>query len=277
MNVSPDGQRYIAMADRHPVPYPFQGRVLVPWICGRSERRWSVAGWISTAVVLCVAGAWAAASTGSVLRGLAAVAILAPLRGAFGLQLRQYPVLVDLPAMALAATGAALLEFHGAHDVAVVAVIVVACVAATAKESAPVFMALFAWSPIPLVGLVAHGAVRLLRRGGPEVAGVGPEAAAAVTHPIISSRNAHAGRWFDGGLWLLPWGPCLVAFAAVDLRLGAVLAVAYTQTLVATDTERLYQWAALPMAVAAVTVAPEAALVPMMLAAAWWPWKGQGI
>jgi hypothetical protein len=178
------------------------------------------------------------------------------------------PVGVDLPATAVTLVGVALVELG--HPAQVVAGVLMVAVAATIKETAPVWAALWVWSPWPLVALVVPAVAMLVRRAGPDP--LGPEFQAIADHPVRSAWTAHRDVWRNAWVMVAPWGLCLAALVGMDWRLGVVLAVAYAQLLVATDSVRLYQHGAGPaMALAAVQVIPPAWL-PLAVAAhvVWW-------
>lgn len=261
MNVTPDGLRYL-----HPSPpAPFHRRALLPWLCRENPRRWLIQAWVGYALLL--VGTWGLVGG---WQGVAAAALVAPLPGIL-LGIR-FPVLVDLGALGLA-TSAAALWVNGIEWAAIVLVVL----AGAAKESAPVFAAAFAWSPWLLVGLAAPLLIGLIRKPGamPEM---GDEHQWILDHPIKASRKYHDGmlRSLSPAL-LLPWGACVVALAAPSWQLAAVLALAYGQLLVATDTVRLYQWAAPTVAIAA-TQAVEPQWWPVLIAlTAFNPLRGDGV
>lgn len=259
--LTPDGYRYL---DRVNLPAPFHLRWLVPWLCRDESARWDVAAWSGLAGVL--AGTWLLVGGWAGVAAAALVAVLPSVR--FGLT---YRVLVDLPALGFATMSAGM-WLHGWH----VAALVLAVVAGSSKESAPVFAALFAWSPVLLVGLVAPLLAHLLRRRGPDVLGGDHEWILA--HPWQASRKFHAGyvRSLDPRL-VLPWGACVVALAAPSWQLAAVLVAAYGQLVVATDTVRLYQWAAPIVAVAAVTAVPWQWWPVLVVLTAFNPMRGDGV
>jgi hypothetical protein len=178
------------------------------------------------------------------------------------------PVGVDLPATACTLLSVAL--FATERTPFVVAGCVMVAIAAGIKETAPAFAALWLWSPWPLLGLAVPLVVGIVNR--PSADPLGPQFDAIAAQPIRAALNAHAGRWRDGWLMVAPWGVCLAALHAPTWQLAAVLAVAYLQLLVATDTVRLYQHAAAPvMAATAATVIPSQFL-PLAVAAhvVWW-------
>lgn len=93
-----------------------------------------------------------------------------------------------------------------------------ALVAGACRETAPAFAALWAWSPWPLVGLLAVP----WWRGGQGV------------------TRLHRPAWSLG-----PWG-LLPALVPWDLRTACTVAVGYAQCLVGSDGARLYLWACVP-------------------------------
>ncbi len=178
------------------------------------------------------------------------------------------PVGVDLSASALTLCGCAFWTLGGVHGPAGALLIFVwaACI----KETAPVFAALWLWSPLPLVALVAVAVRALVAKSGPDP--LGERFQHIADHPVRSALEAHAGRWRDAWLMVAPWGVCLLALHSPSWQLVVVLAVAYGQLLVATDTVRLVHHAAGPvMAVAAAQFVPvEWLLLACVVHVVWW-------
>lgn len=262
MRLTPDGLRYLA--DRP--PFPFNLRWLAPKLCGSRRRRWSVVtrGSLvgSTVLVVLLAhlhlGWWPSVAAGALVAGLPSLRFL-----------WQHTVLVDAPALLLALASAVACGHHW-YPVATV----LAVVAGLTMERAPVFAALFAWHPLPLVGLAAPLIVALLRRPGPDV--LDEANAWVLEHPIQAARKFHP-NWLDPLVMLTPWGVCLAGLIDPSPQVAATVAVGYSQLAVATDSVRLYQWAAPVLAIAAVGVIP----VPWLLLAvvAHWcnPLAGNGV
>lgn len=241
MILSPDGLRYWTPDP----PRPYHLRPLVPFLCRQRQNRWRAVTYLSLAAIpiLVVLLArqhdltWAQAGVaGALVAGLPAARIFL-----------YYPVLVDAPAMVLA-LGSALTV-----DVPPVSILL-ALLAGLTLERAPIFAALFAWHPLPLVGLAATLLVVAFRRPGPDPAD--PENQWIAEHPVKASRKYHRGRWRDPLVWLTPWGACLAGLVDPSSWVLATVGVAYAQTLVATDSVRLCQWAAPVLAVAAAGVIP---------------------
>lgn len=253
MSLTPDGARYLAMRHER-VARPFHLRWLIPAICGTDRLRWEI---VTRGAVLSLAPlAWW--YTGS--PWMAACALLPGVWFNWS-----HPVLVDAPGMALALLAACL------WPVCWPAALVVAVLAGCVRETAPVWSAVYAWHPALLVGLVPV-AVRWLMKAGGDPCGYDQQLA----HPWRASRVAHRGRWLDPFLMVTPWGPLVLGLAAPTPQLGAAIGVGYAQTLIATDTVRLYQWAWPVLALAAVTVAPTWAPL-IALGVAFNPWKGDGL
>lgn len=262
----PDAQRYIYAACGAPVPRPFNLRWFLPASLGTSPRAWWFT-WLAAWPIMSIAMfAWVAADHGWQI-GLAATLLLAGLPGILGPKV-VIPIGVDLPATAIGLIAAALLTIDSPY--AVMGAILAATLAGTIKESTPVWVALWCWSPWPLIGLIAPALAALITRPGPDP--LGPQFQHIADHPVRTAIAAHTDRWRDAWLMLAPWGVCLAALHSPDWRLFVVLAVAYLQLLVATDTVRLVHHAAGPaMAVAAATTIPTAWL-PLAVAAHlfWW-------
>lgn len=271
--LGPDAARYWLMADGVPVPKPFHLRRLLPLICGQSIPAWRTVRLASWALLAVGMVAWRLAAGDPLGVAAAASAFLLALPGILGPAVVN-PVGVDLPAVALGVWSAFLIELGA--PLQIVAGVLVALMAAGVKESAPVWIALWAWSPWPLIGLVVPLVVAIVRRPGPDP--LGPQFQHIADHPIRSALDAHAGRWRDAWLMVAPWGVCLAALVGADWRLVVVVVLAYAQLLVATDTVRLVQSAAGPVAAAAASsVIPERfLLLAVVLHACWW-WKPERV
>jgi len=233
--VTPDEFRYWTMAEGHRVPRPFHYRWLLPALLRQNRRAWLVAQWVSLLVL---------AGLVSYESGLWWAGVL--LFGCSGLTVNlKHPVLVDLPALALAYGSAVAWN----HDQPVVALALVV-IASSVKETAPLFAAAFALTPMLLIGLLPV-CVRHLQRSGPDPVPPGP-ATEALEHPVRVSWEHH--RKLPAWAYVLPWGVLLAALVDPSAAVLVPLGLAYLQLVVATDTVRLYQWAAPALAVAAAPV-----------------------
>lgn len=254
--LTPDGVRYMTAARRR-VARPFHLRWLLPRLCGDSLRRWTVVSRASV-VAIGLLGAVYARSPWMVC-----IAFLPGVTFNW-----RHPVLVDAAGMALAL--AAAVVFPWCWPAALALALVAGCV----RETAPVWAAIYAWHPILLVGLVPV-AVRWLMRQGDDV--LDAENRWIIDHPIKASLKYHAGRWNDPLLLVAPWGGLLAGLAALTTQVEVAIAAAYAQLLVATDSVRLYQWAAPVLAAACVHVLPAWALPFVALGVIFNPWKGPGV
>lgn len=263
MIVGPDAARYWHAAGGGAVPRPFNLRVGLPWLCGQDARRWWAA-WLS-GWVLAAAGMFAmVVSANSWQIAAAATALLLALPGFLGPTVT-IPVGVDVPATGLALCGAALIE----NGWSVVGVAVIA-MSALIRETTPAWVALWLWSPLPLIAIVVPLIVSRVRSTGPDP--LGERFQYIADHPIASALQAHRGRWRDARLMVAPWGVCLAALLAPSWPLVVVLCLAYLQLVIATDTVRLVHHAAgPPMAVAAAQVVPVGwLLLAVVIHVAWW-------
>lgn len=263
--ITPDGARYLSLASGNKAPHPFHLRWLLPALCRTRSERWRAAAYAGAALT---AGATAALAPSWKI-GLAAAALVLGLPSTrFNIT---HPVLVDGPALGLATASAAL-----AHHGLWLPALAVALVAGMAKETAPVFAACFATSPLLALGLVAPALRRLFSSGGPDV--LDPRNAWILAHPLAAAKAFHLPqlRSLDPVL-VAPWGGCVVGLAHPSLALWLALGAAYGQLCVATDTVRLYQWAAPVFAVAAGRALPTAWLPVLVLLTAFNPARGDGV
>ena len=252
--VSPDGARYLQMATAIGAPMPFHLRWLLPTILRGNIRAWQIAsytGWVLLVLGIGYVGGWTAALLVAVLPG-----------PAFGFK---RVVLVDAVAMGIAAWCMAFDPMWAQ----VLLGLILGCI----SERAPIFAALWAWSPWPLVGLIAPMLRYMLYRPGPEhPALVGKPAADVIIKPwrIGLTRN-----WHDMAL-IVPWGGLLASFCWLDVQMALTLFVAYSQLFVATDTVRLYQWAAPVLAITIATHLDWRACLILALLTWFNPWRGEG-
>ena len=254
--LTPDGARYIAAVDQR-VARPFHLRWLLPKLLGRRGRAWL---WTSRLAVVAV-GILTAIYAHS--PWMACVAFLPGVAFSW-----RYPVLVDAVGMTLALAAAVL------WPVCWPAALVVALVAGCVRETSPVWAAIYAWNPLMLIGLVPV-AIRALQRQGVDV--LDEENAWILRHPIAASRKYHAGLWLEPTVMVAPWGGLLAGLGALDVQLGVALAAGYGQLAIATDSVRLYQWAAPVLALATVHALPAWALPFVAVSVVFNPWKGPGL
>lgn len=268
--IGPDAARYLHLANGVRVSRPFCWRWVLPKACGIDMRRWWAVWCVSWPVLAIGMLSLARQSQLGWPAALAAAALMLGLPGTLGPRVT-VPVGVDLPATALAVCAAA--GFAEGSRSSLVASLLLACTAAAIKETTPLWAALWAWSPLPLVALVAPAAralwVRWRDLEGPDP--LGAQFQQIADRPLRTGWEAHRHHWRDASLHVAPWGVCLAALWAVDWRLAAVLAAANLQLLVATDTVRIVHHAAGPaMAVAAASVIPTGWLVPAVAAHTFW-------
>jgi hypothetical protein len=90
-------------------------------------------------------------------------------------------------------------------------------------------------------------------------------------HPVRSAWEHHVGKWRDPRM-VAQWGGCLAALYGAPVQVWTVLAAAYAQLVVATDTYRLVHTAAGPaLAFWAVQAVPVPWLGLLCLSSVvWW-------
>jgi hypothetical protein len=261
ITATPDGQRYLA-ATQQRVPRPFHYRWLIPRLCGLHERRWRTVRTVSL-VGLLPAAAWYG---GVGWKGVFCAAFVVGLAGVWAFNWK-WPILVDAPAMFLALLAAACAQ-HGYWWAALPLALLAGCT----KETAPVFAAVWAWSPIPLIGLAAP-AIRSLWRSGDDV--LDERNAQILKHPFRAGYAFH--RDLSLAAWVLPWGVGIVALANLSWPLAAVLVLAYAQCAMATDTMRLIQWAWPVVALSTAEAVPTKWLLPLIVLHLANPFRGDGL
>lgn len=261
--IGPDAARYLAVAQGIRVPRPFNLRHLWPTVCGTSPKRWWMvwlASWPITAAGFIL---WRRAAGDPWPVAVAGAVLLLALPGVLGPN-AVIPVGVDLSTLALCMVGCWVFTLNpGAGCLIFV-------VAAAGKETVPIWVAMWLWNPLPLVALVVPLVGHVLYRSGPDP--LGPKFDHIAKHPIRTALDAHRGRWRDGWLMVAPWGACLTALYQPTLQVVVLLAVAYAQLLIATDSVRLFQNAAGPvMAFTAAQIIPMSWL-PLVCVAhvVWW-------
>ena len=263
----PDAARYLIAGRGEPVARPFNLRWLLPAVCGDDLRLWRLTWLLSWPVTAAAAFWWASAHVDGWQVPAATAVLLVALPGLWGPSAVR-PVGVDLPALAVTLIAAAFWA-NGYEPVA----IVFAIWAATIKETQPVWLALWCWSPWPLVALVAPAIAALVRKPALDPVTAQPHLKQIHDHPIRTALLAHAGRWRDGWLMVAPWGACLAALYRPTAAVLATLAAAHTQLFIATDTVRLLHTAAGPVVALAAAQAIPVEWLPLAVLAgsiAWW-------
>ncbi len=156
------------------------------------------------------------------------------------------PTTTDGPAMLLAWCSALALQ-RGQVALSVSCTLLSGAV----HERSPVFAALYAWSPLPLVGLLVPLVVGLIKgaaapdRASPEVA------ERLVGHGLWGAIAAHRD-YVDllspnGLVWSLRGLPLMAGYLGCSLQAWLCLGVAFASRIMGTDTSRFIMWGALPM------------------------------
>ena len=238
-------------------PRPFAWRWLVPVVTGGRPLAWrgvTVLALVASGPALSLYLVSRGASELEALAGVAVWSCLPAIWERHG----QVLYLVDAPALVFA-----LVAASSALDWPVR--VGAALLAGATRESAPVLAACFAWSWLPLLGLLA---VPWWRGGQPW------RSWELYEHPW---RTFAARRWQAG--WsleahVIPFGGAVAGFATTDPRVWAAVAVSALPVLRSVDTARLLVQAAPAVIAAAVIGASSGALVGMMalglVLSSWW-------
>jgi len=272
IQVTLDGRRYLAMGGGRPGAMPFALRWLLPAVCGSSVARWRRCTAIHMVLMPVLVSIWLSHWIQDALLLAVGGLLVCGLPGVWRIHLR-WPVLVDVTAMTWAVGSAIALQHHY-YVLGVALALVAGCI----KESGPIFAACYAWHPLALVGLAAPALRRLVAPVGPDI--FDEQEASILAHPLRAGLAAHAGRWFDLRVMLTPWGVGLLGGLITPRStfpmLIITLMLAYGQLLVATDSVRLYQWAAPPLILATISVVPPEFAVVALLVHLLNPWSGDG-
>jgi len=262
--LGPDARRYLLMVDGTPVVMPFQLRWLLPAVCRGSFTRWWVVWLLSFPLAAAGMVWWAVAAGHGWAAGAAAGVLLVGLSGLLGVK----PVETALPSMALGVLSAAAFA-QGWWPLG----LAFAVLAATIRESAPVWIFLWVWNPIALAALAAPAFRWVLHRPHMDEVTAGSGVLCQVhDHPVWQALVHQDGRWRDAYLVVVPWGVTIAALYRPSWQLGVLLAVTYAQLLVTTDYTRLLHTAAGPaMALGAAVVIPvEWLALAVLVHVVWW-------
>jgi hypothetical protein len=236
----PDSYQYVAMARGQRVPTPFWGRWLAPAILRERGYLWEAMTFV------CVVAMHAGLAHAY---GVWAAWLLLPSH-LIAWNVR-CPIGTDLIPLALLCWSITVKD--------PVALVVLGLLAGAGKQHAPMFMALAAWSPWPLVGLLGQLPGLLWYRKYDSEADKNPW----LQSPLLTTLAAKRGHWMNPRVMLWPWGAVLpLALVTWDVRLLTALALAYAPVFVASDNARIYLWA-FPIAVGYALNAP---IDPI-----WWP------
>lgn len=262
--VSPDGRRYILMAEGQRQPLPFHLRWLIPKIVGTNPLVWQIV------TPVCLLGAAMLVYSFGIRSGLSEVRALFAAVLFAGLPIYrtnvELPILVDAPAMvfAIASASLAMDQSQGIPFAA----IGLAIVGATIKEYVPIFAALATLNPWLLIGLIAPIVRRLLSKPAK------PDHP-AMERPFRYAMAKQSPRLLDPLKMIFPWAICLLALWSPTPAMVASLAVAYGMLFVAADSTRIFQWAFIPVCIQAAMVVPDGWLLPLAIAHLFNPFRGE--
>lgn len=245
IRISPDGAHYLRMGSDGAAPHPYCRRWLLPRLLGSDPQRWVWLTHISLAATPSLALVYFFSMGLPRWQAAFAAALLCSLPG---LRLpRRLPVLTDAPAFALTLAVASLAASGHPWAAAYLALPLGAM-----RESGPVFAALWAWHPVPLIGLVAVRLFPVPRLIPPDPS----EPWLAKPFAYALALRQHIG--LDRGLYVTPWGAALLGLAVPTWQMAAAVLVAHAQLFVAVDTLRLTVWAAPVLVLGAAKIIPPA-------------------
>lgn len=260
----PDAAHLWAMAEGVGVPRPFYLRWLLPRALGQRFWLWWCLWGVSWPVIA-LGTLWWASETGlPAYQAWLAAGLVVGLPGVLGPP-EVIPVGVDLPATALTIVGVAALEAGWWP-----AALPVLLLAATIKETSPVFAALWTLNPVALIALTAPAVRAVVAKPAPSPLGAFFQNIA--DHPVRTAIPRHLPHLRDAWWFVAPFGATLIALYNPSWHLVLVLIVAHAQLVVATDHVRLVGHGAGPfLAVTAAShVGVEWAFVVFVAHWFWW-------
>ena len=244
--LSPDGLQYLAMGRNEAAERPFHLRWQLPFLLGDHQRRWR---WATGAALILTGpalGLFLLAAGCTLRQAIAGAALYVGLPGVFD-TCAILPVLTDAWAhlLTILAAGATVAGYYNEA-------VLLALVAGMNRETAPIWAAVLAWHPAPLLGLFAPAMAWALLNAKPR----------ADINRLGNAIRFHAHHWLDGRALLLPWGACLAALWAPTPQVLVALGLGYGCLLLANDTARIYQQGAAVVVLGAVSVIPADWLLP---------------
>jgi hypothetical protein len=268
--MSPDGVRYLLMAEGNRLSRPFYLRWLWPYICKSSTFRWRMFADICTTLMIPAAMfmLWCSGASiqASILGGLSVFG----LSGVYAFN-RRLPVLVDAPAM-LVSTLAISFGLLGGNFT--ILAVILSLLAGCIKETSPIFSAIASFNPFLLVGLLSPILAKILLKEGKDPS---PEyQSTAIERPFNFARQFHDGRWDNFRLMVAPWGGLILAILNPSIPLLLSLICSYSLLLVASDRVRIYQWAWHSVLISCFSGTPEWIWGPAALLTIFNPYKSGG-
>lgn len=220
---SPDGDRYTSCKLQ---PTPFNRR-----FCSWPARLLMVLTWVSFVAIAATLGGWKQALMFITLPGVMFCCNL--------------PTTTDGPAMILAWGSSLVLNTHPSWSICM------ALASGLIHERAPVFAALYAFHPLPLLGLVAPIVVSWVKGAAPADPNAVSSADKLVGHSLLGAIVAHrdyvALLSSNGLVWSLRGLPVAAAYFGTSLSSWACLGFAFATRIMGADTSRYIMWGALPM------------------------------
>ncbi len=207
----PDGNRYTSGTEQ---PYPFHRR----W-CGWPKRVLMVVSLLSLVALGTLMGTWARAL------------MLVSLPGFWLCATR--PTTVDGPTMLLSWVSAMLFPTQP------YAACALSCVSGFLHERGPVFAALYAWHPLPLIGLVAIGWWRT-----PAPPDEDMRVGRGFLMSLLVHRQDHDWMDWQQTTWAMRGLPLFAAAYGTSTAGWAALGLTWATRLICTDLGRMVMWAA---------------------------------
>ncbi len=266
--ISPDGVRYLYLAEGNRTVFPFQHRWLMPKICKTEIFRWRVVTDICSLLFIPFMGAILFLHGASLVACISGALSITGLAGIFTFN-RKYPILVDAPAFMLLLLSYIFFLLGGYWYWGFLGLSILSgCI----KESGPLYLIGLTLDPFAAVGFLSPLLIKIFIKEG--------ENPDSVKHlPGIDGSLSYVAdmrTWRDPKQLLLPWGGLVSAALFPSTQLLVSLFLGYAPMIKVTDTVRIFQWASPAVIIAVFTNIPDYACLPLLLTTIFNPYRSNG-
>lgn len=249
--VSPDGNRYLAMSNGIKQCNPFNLRWLLPFIC-YNKTLWNVIN-LGSVILIPVAMYYLMIFKGySELQSLVGCALVCGLNGVILVNyIAKYLTDSFGMLMMLLSSIAFQLDF-------IILGIILTAIGSMANEKVFVYTALVSWNPLALIGGVVV-LIRYLLFKPAKSDWLGDTE--RLNKPFKLAHSFHKNKYFNT---VLVWGVCLLALNDLTLQLVLTVLIGYMTCITATDLTRLFMWSFPVVVIATVNVFPYEYTLPLL-------------
>jgi hypothetical protein len=256
-SISPDERFYMNPKQKPPAPYVYRWLPRLLFVKHHKMWRWSsrVSLLLCGPLLYLTLRAWGLEPH----QALLGVWIFCGLQGIFYLNTLFLGLVDQLGMVFMLASAAATLNGQ------IVLGVVLSFVGGSCSERTPVFAALSSMSFWPLLGLISPILARYIIEPGAVPKPNNPSLFWWLKISVFEvGKRKNGPRIMDWRIMIAPWGVCAIllpigcatAEPLLVVSAGASLLIGYAQMRIATDTQRLFQWAFVPVIAISVLVLP---------------------